>query len=949
MAVRLLVRNSLRIVFALVVFSGVAWGQSLESLLMHGLDQYDHTDYHGALDTFNRGLELAKKMNHRAGIGTFLGNIGTVYRSLGEYQKALSCFESAIEIAREIDEPSDEGSMLGNIGVLCLDLGDYPKAISYLQKAAEVFERIGNLPGKEAAAGNIGNVYVELMNYAEALSCYEKALRISRETGNKKGEGTWLGNMGSVYGRLGEHMKALQHFEQALKVAREIGDRLGEESWIGCIGLVYSNLGDYSNALLNYEQSLKISREIGDRKGEATCLSNIGLHHNYLDDYPQAISYFEQALSVERQIGVQTAQTEANIGDVYLEQGNKEKAYSVFKRLDMPLRLGRCYLQFQDYREARNEFLRILPALENIGNSETLVADYIGLGLSHEGLKEYAASREYYLKAVESIEREREGLAEPQRRNFFSGKMMGFSRLDPYEGLVRVSSRQDDASEAIYWAENTRARLLLEAISHRPSGKNLDLPQNLSKRELDLTTQMAAIQKQIGVARERNPHRYEALVSELAALRTEIDSFVALLRREYPQYAALQYPQPMRPKEFHLNVGEVLLEYEVAETETFAWLIRGSEILKTVTIPISRKKLAEEVRRYRGFFEGIGDNEGLSRFDPVVGEELYDLLVKDLVRDLKAGEPIILVPDEVLAILPFDALVASLPSKPAIRCGEFGPYPVGVTYLGDLHPITVYQSGTALSLARSTKGARTRKEEKMLVLADPIFDSREGQGWPANKEYGMRLRRVVTDDWQKGRNKTDTFPRLHGTALLADKLKLAFEKQGVDILKGADATKHRLMALPLKQYRYQVFATHGILDNEIPYIREPALVLSEARQDSENGEEGFLRMTEVMGLELDADLVALPACNTGIGKNQNGEGVMGMGRAFQYAGSRAVLMSLWSVEDESTNIFTERFFAHLQQGKDQLESLMLARSDLRRVGYEHPFFWAPFILVGERR
>jgi CHAT domain-containing protein len=675
----------------------------------------------------------------------------------------------------------------------------------------------------------------------------------------------------------------------------------------------------------------------------------MGLHYNYLGDYPKALSYFEQALSVEKQIGVQTAQTEANIGDVYLEQGNKEKAYAIFKRLDMPLRLGRCYLQFQDYREARNEFLRILPAIENIGNSETLVADYIGLGLSHEGLQEYAVSREYYLKAVVSIEREREGLPESQRRNFFSGKMMGFSRLDPYEGLVRVSSRQDDASEAVYWAENTRARLLLEAMSHRSSDKSFNLPQNLSKKELDLTTRMAAAQKQMGVAREKNPDRYKVLVKELAALMGERDSLIALLRREYPQYAALQYPQPMRPKEFRLNAGEVLLEYEVAETETFAWLIRGGEILRAVTIPISRKKLAEEIRHYRGFFEGIKDYKELSRFDPVAGKKLYDLLVKDLVRDLKEGEPIILVPDEVLAILPFETLVAALPSKLEIRSGTLGPYPVGVTYLGDLHPITVYQSGTALSLARSTNGARTRKEEKMFVLADPIFDPRAEQGGPSSKEYGMRLRRVVTDDWQQGRNKSGAFPRLSGTALLAEKLKLAFEKQGVDILKGADASKHRLMALPLKQYRYQVFATHGILDNEVPYIREPALVLSQAGQESENGEEGFLRMTEVMGLELDADLVALPACNTGIGKNQNGEGVMGMGRAFQYAGSRAVLMSLWSVEDESTNLFTERFFARLQEGKDRLESLMLARSDLRRAGYEHPFFWAPFILVGERR
>jgi len=111
---------------------------------------------------------------------------------------------------------------------------------------------------------------------------------------------------------------------------------------------------------------------------------------------------------------------------------------------------------------------------------------------------------------------------------------------------------------------------------------------------------------------------------------------------------------------------------------------------------------------------------------------------------------------------------------------------------------------------------------------------------------------------------------------------------------------------------------------------------------------GFLTLSEVMDMKIGGDVAALTACNTGLGKNLTGEGVMGLGRAFQYAGAKAVLMSLWSVEDESTNLLTEHFFNYLKQGKDKLEALWLARSDLRKAGYEHPYYWAPFILVGER-
>jgi len=107
-------------------------------------------------------------------------------------------------------------------------------------------------------------------------------------------------------------------------------------------------------------------------------------------------------------------------------------------------------------------------------------------------------------------------------------------------------------------------------------------------------------------------------------------------------------------------------------------------------------------------------------------------------------------------------------------------------------------------------------------------------------------------------------------------------------------------------------------------------------------------MTEVMGLKLNAEVAALTACNTGMGKNLTGEGVMGMDRAFPYAGAKTVLMSLWSVAEKSTTLLTERFFSYLKESKDKLEALRLARADVRRDGYEHPFFWSPFILVGER-
>lgn len=217
-------------------------------------------------------------------------------------------------------------------------------------------------------------------------------------------------------------------------------------------------------------------------------------------------------------------------------------------------------------------------------------------------------------------------------------------------------------------------------------------------------------------------------------------------------------------------------------------------------------------------------------------------------------------------------------------------------------------------------------------------------------EYQMRLIRVMEEEWKGGQAKGPAFPRLITTGRLAEKLKGSY-RDGVEILRGPEATEPELRKRPLREYGYQLFATHGILDGEVPYIREPALVLSQVGVNSQERERnGFLTLTEVMELKRDAEIAALTACNTGVGKNQTGEGVMmGLGRAFQYAGARAVLMNLWSVEDESNNhLLTEKFFGHLKAGADRLEALRLARAELRQAGYEHPFYWVLFILVGER-
>jgi CHAT domain-containing protein len=176
---------------------------------------------------------------------------------------------------------------------------------------------------------------------------------------------------------------------------------------------------------------------------------------------------------------------------------------------------------------------------------------------------------------------------------------------------------------------------------------------------------------------------------------------------------------------------------------------------------------------------------------------------------------------------------------------------------------------------------------------------------------------------------------------------LGVSVQSPDIRLGNNANEYDVKTLDLTVYRYLHFATHGVLAGDIPYLKQPALVLSQV--GNLKGEDGFLTMEEVLDLKLAADLTVLSACQTALGQEISGEGIMGLMRAFLYAGSRSVIVSLWNVEDESTATLMATLYSHVAKGLPLAEALRRAKEDLRKYRdgrFAHPFYWAPFIIFG---
>jgi hypothetical protein len=311
------------------------------------------------------------------------------------------------------------------------------------------------------------------------------------------------------------------------------------------------------------------------------------------------------------------------------------------------------------------------------------------------------------------------------------------------------------------------------------------------------------------------------------------------------------------------------------------------------------------------------------------------------------GAAVTIIPDGSLALLPFEALVAS--GDPAWKEGDFGAYPSQLTYFGDLHPISYYPSITALTYTRSSTAGK-ENQAKSFVLADPVFtmaDARAQEagapwGQPAGQSKNSIQLMAAMEDETGGYFK---LPRLSETANLATNCKDLYG-ENCDVLMGIDSTKSNFMnqiAPRLNSYRSLVFATHGFATNDLPGVMEPALALSMVPP----GTDGLLTMSEIAALQMGTSIAALTACETGVGEIAPGEGVMSMGRAFLSAGAKTVAMSLWSVSENSSVMLMEEFFQNLKQGKGKLQAWTDARRSIRKAGFEHPFFWAAFVLVGE--
>jgi tetratricopeptide (TPR) repeat protein len=903
--------------------------------------------YEKALEYYEQSLAIRGKLGDIKGEGVTLNNMAVVYQAWGQYKKALRNYENALTIYQKLGDGKEEGVTLSNIGGVYQCWGQYRKALEYYEESLAIRRKLGDVKGEGITLNNIAGVYLAWAQYQKALECYEKALAIRRKIGDVTGEGEDLNSIGHVYRSWGQYQKALENYEKTLAITQKSGNVKGEGVTLNSIGDVYRSWGQYQKALEYYERSLAIRRKIGDVRGEGATLSRLGSVYRYWGQHERALENYQSALVLQNRIGVPIKGTKELIGNVYLDLGELDKAEPIIKEAGSPSSQGRLSLLKGNHQAAVHHYAKAFARAQKTRNVDSLFVSHTGLALGYEGLKNYESAADNFRQAIDLIEQMRDELNEAQRANFYDVPIGGFPRIAPYEGLSRVLIHLGRHQESFKLAEGTRARIFAELLSSRAQDASFDVPKTVVDQDADITNRLAALVQALNDSYEKGSgDAIQAFEEQVKVLRAERESHVGRLRKEYPLFAATKYPQPMDLQESALTKNEWVLEYEVTDSGVAIFLANGKQLVKVLFKPVLRKELDSLVRTFRGPFETTGGDitrENLAKFDFVSGRKLAEILLKDVLDELPHKAPVIIVPDDALGTLPFEALVLKDGGK--INFDKPRPYVIETEFFGDRNPISYYQSVTALTLAR-TLGKQQKGGDRTLAMVDPIFEPGDARlAKAAAKERREILDRSTGDQLMSFKKELSLeIPRLPLTTQLGGSLKKA-DPEYTDVYQGMDAKKAVLLQKDLKPYRSLVFATHGYFGKDLPGIQEPVLILTLPGQPE--GQDGFLRMTEVMGLKLNCEVAALTACQTGLGRHLSGEGTMGMGRAFQYAGAKSVLMSLWSVAETSSVNLVDSFFKHLREGKNKLEALRLARKEIRDQGYDHPFYWASFILVGE--
>ncbi|WP_082127338.1 CHAT domain-containing protein [Calothrix sp. 336/3] len=857
----------------------------------------------------------------------------------GDYQVALEHYNEALQIELSITKnPKAAARTLGNIALLYNSLGDSALSIRTYNQALDIYRKLDNKAQQSRILLYIGGVHQKNGQFNEALTSYNEALKLLNKE-DYISEISIRYGLARTYRDQKDYTKAFEAANLALKLSKKHKYSFQETASIGIIGSIYLVQGDYKNALYSYQKALDGYRNSDLKVKEAETLNTISTAYEFQKQYQQAIKTLNEELKLRQTLQDKTGEAQVN----YQIAINQRK----LKNLE--------------------------TALTNIDSAIKIVENIRGNVQNTDLRTSYFATVQNYYK-------------------FKINLLMELHKKDPSKGYNAQAIETSEASRARGLVE-----LLTEARANIRKGANPELLAEENRLQ-DLINAKEKIRLEIISSEKiRNP----VLKANAEKLQTEIDELLnqqkqleTKIRQSNPKYANLKYPQPLKLAQIQqqLDKDTLLLQYSLGEERSFLWVVSPNsldtyELPKKSEIDKSAINLFCLISDYSSKPPSATNKENpcaniKTRIIEKAATELSQLILAP-VKSKLGKKRLVIVADGALQYVPFAALVDLTAKNPPqqgkeeknqlCKLEENNPKDNrGIDVTPDIpesgkkfnyqplfvnHEIVNLPSASTIAIQRQETRSSVGKKA-LAILADPVYSADDAkirlqnarnkeQKTKSSDSLGIEIERSALKRSADILNRS-VWNRLPGTRKEAEEiLKLVPKSSRLEAFD-FEANYNWATSSALNQFRILHFATHGFVNDVNPELS--GIVLSLVDKQGKDIR-GYLRLGDLFNLDYPADLIVLSACETGLGKEIQGEGLVGLTRGLMYAGAERLLVSLWKVDDEGTAAFMQEFYKQmLQDGKSANQALRATQLKMwQQEKWRNPNYWAAFTFLGEWR
>lgn len=893
-------------------------------------------EYGEAARISHLAVRIAERIGDRRALGTALCDLGAIYaRQMNRTKESLLYLEKSLAIFEEVGDKREQARALQAIGITYGLERRLELSLEFHVKSLPLSREVGDRSLEAKILNSLGFTHSGLGHYQIGLDFYQQAKALSEEINDKATLHIALNNIATHYSNQGRFAESLDYLHRSLKIIEELGtasDRRSLAYKYQNIGLIYRHQGQLDQALVYARKSLQILEEIDDKFGIANLHNNIGVIYKVQGLYAQSLGWFEKSLKSYEELKATPgiARCLNNIGDVYRLQGKRNEALAPLQK-SLELRekngdrqgviltlnnLGRLYEDDGKYAEMLEASSRSTQLATEINFPEELWRAQELAGKALAALGKPAEARQSFQAAINTLETLRRQVAggEQQQQSFLENK-------SPWLSMTHVLIAQREYAEALSFAEQSKARVLLDALQGGRTNLRKSLSQEDREAEEKLRLQLVTLNSKLTAelrSDKSDTARVASLKQAVAKARLEYEDFETRLYASHPGLRVQRGEAPIIKREelkgLLPDAASALLEYVVADDQTYLFVVtkeseKPEADVQVYTLPVSRKELARQTEAFRQQLAG----RDLS-FRPAAAK-LYELLLKPAEAQLRGKTNLIISPDHTLWDLPFQALVSG--SDRFLIEGAAIAYAPSLTVLREMTRRRARQSAHA-------------NPATLLALGNPLV------GNETIKRAALTFRDGKLDPLPEAEQEVKALGRLYGVSRSK-------------VYVGAEAREDRVKS-EASRARILHFATHGVLNNASPMYSHLALAEGGA------GEDGLLEAWELMQLDLQADLAVLSACETARGRIGAGEGMIGFSWAMFIAGVPSIVVSQWKVESAGTRDLMVNFHRSLISA-DNGKSKVAKTEALRQVALKlmknsetsHPFYWAGFVLVGDGR